>query len=217
GTWLPALVLAYMLRVTVSLPATLMAAGLLGALPILAAYVVLGDPAAWWRENLAVFATELGNTGAVDPKAVDQMLEVLAANLTGGIGLMLALWSMASLLVARYWQALLFNPGGFKAEFLALRLGRIATLGIAAVTAAGLLTGLMLIIDLSRPLAVVFAFQAAAVAHTAVELKRMHRGLLMALYVGVALLTTPLLHLMVLFGMVDNWLDVRGRLSASRA
>lgn len=217
GAWGPALLLAAVLRSTVSLPVTLLIAGLLGTVPVFGAYLALGDPVVWLQEVLQPFAAELTESGAMTAAAADQMIAVLARSLTGGVALMVALWAIASILIARYWQAALYNPGGFKSEFLSLRMGRIATLGIALLTAGGMFSGLTLIEDISRPLAVVFAFQAAAVAHQAVDLERMHKGFLTAMYVAVALLTTPLLHLMVIFGMVDNWLDVRARLSATRA
>lgn len=45
-----------------------------------------------------------------------------------------ALTAVLSLLLGRYWQALLYNPGGFRQEFHSLRLPPMLTVALAAVT-----------------------------------------------------------------------------------
>ena len=59
--------------------------------------------------------------------------------LQGLIGYIVALQVVLSLLLARWWQALLYNPGGFQAEFHQLRLSvRQAAVLVAAVAFASL-------------------------------------------------------------------------------
>jgi len=59
-----------------------------------------------------------------------------AAQVAGIIGAGNASVAVLCLLLARYWQALLYNPGGFRREFYGLRLPRGWTFGLAAVAVA---------------------------------------------------------------------------------
>jgi hypothetical protein len=47
-----------------------------------------------------------------------------------------AVTAVLSLLLARYWQALLYNPGGFREEFHALRLPPLWTTGLGLLSLA---------------------------------------------------------------------------------
>lgn len=69
-------------------------------------------------------------------KAVDELLEHNVAALI--ISVSVSLGVILSLLLARWWQALLFNPGGFREEFQGLRLD-IRLVALSLVLALGLM------------------------------------------------------------------------------
>lgn len=58
------------------------------------------------------------NTAFVDALAQVPIDDAYA----GMMGLVVAIFSSASLILARWWQSLLYNPGGFQHEFQALRI-----------------------------------------------------------------------------------------------
>ena len=114
--WVPIIVLAVVLRQTMSLPITLAVAATLGALGVLAIYATVDDPAGWWRESvIQVIQTQVIDSAGLDAEqsqtwrvTLDQMANVM----TGIVVAWFVLSSVLSLLLARWWQAMLYNPGG---------------------------------------------------------------------------------------------------------
>ncbi|MBU2479110.1 MAG: DUF2232 domain-containing protein, partial [Gammaproteobacteria bacterium] len=122
---------------------------------------------------------------------------------------------LISLLWARAWQARLYNPGGFGAEFRALRLGQkfaLASLAIVAVAQLPMAGLAAVAADIVFTLVVVYLLQGLALAHAAVHITKARRIWLVLLY-GLLLFAAPqLVMLLALLGWLDAWIDVRARL-----
>ena len=207
--WLPVLALAAVLRWTVSLGRTLEAAAVLSAMLVVGIHVLLDDPAAYWTEVFRRALTALQGQ-APEAQVVEIFARSVAPGMTGLWAMNLLLVAVASLLLGRWWQSLLYNPGGFGEEFRALRLSPwLAGLNLAAalgsvVMAAGLLP------DLTTAMGAVFVLQALAVAHWLTHRRRLSRVWLVGLY----LLMPFLLRLLALLGMADVFIDLRRRVEA---
>ncbi|MES2821354.1 MAG: hypothetical protein V4812_20460 [Pseudomonadota bacterium] len=120
----------------------------------------------------------------------------------------LQLVSLLCLMLGRYWQAQLYNPGGFGREFRALRLSRGVALGllIGALLGSSLgPQGAMLKLFCGIPL----LFAGLAALHGLVALKPSLRFWL----VGTYLLLLVLYPLLVVLAVVDSLMDVRGRVA----
>ena len=146
--WLPLWLLALVLRATVSLARTLQVAAVLGLAGVLGFYGVLGDPAAWWEGVLGGWERELAALAAAGPAAdrstLDQILELLkgwAPFMPGQMVSAALLFVLLSLFLGRWWQALLFNPGGFRPEFYELGVGRPLAVFMLGLFGVGLVTG----------------------------------------------------------------------------
>ncbi len=208
--WAPMLAAAAVLRATVSLAWTLQAIAAVAALGAVAFHLVFPDPLAFWgprfEEVREVFGLELA-AGADWDVFVAQ-----AAPLMTGLAFTNALALVAaSLLLARWWQSLLYNPGGFREEFHALRLGR----ALAGAAAAGLLLGMLIgpgpIYDAGVVLSAIFVLQALAVVH-AYGASRGWSGLwLIPLYLLLPLIS----RLLSILGIVDAFVDLRRRFAGS--
>jgi len=218
-TWLPIWVLGAVLRGTASQGAALAVAGALGALVLLGIHVVIADPAAWWRELLGeAIGGALQSGGMLQEGAAMQrlsaVLDAWAPVMTGVLGAAVVLGFVVTLLLARWWHAVLDNPGGFGREFRALRLDPRLTLGVAAVAALALvandLTG-GLAADLLGPALVLYMFQGLAVAHALVAGRNASMWWLVALYVLLGLIPPHMALLLALVGVSDTWLDYRAR------
>src|SRR3569832_1316830 len=147
AVWLPVWVLALVLRATVSLPVTVMAAGVIGLAGVALTYQMLDDPAQAWQDAMGRVMEQAAAPTEPDkaaPNLLGEMLEEAAPHMTGMAVAALVLGLMLSLLLARWWQALLYNPGGFRREFHALRLSR----GFAALALAVLLVCLLSLVRL---------------------------------------------------------------------
>ncbi len=211
GVWIPVWLCALVLRVARSQNTVLLAVGTLAALFVVSMYVATGDPAIWWRAWLQAIIQSAGYTRG--DLVNDVVIERAAPYMNGMVAAAITLGLMVNLITARWWQAILYNPGGFKAEFYTLRLPRFLAL-LLAVT-----LGLVFIVDgvthlLLRDVLFVavtmYLFQGLAVIHHYVARQNRSVAWLVALYV-LLLVTPPQMVLLVAcVGLADAWLDFRG-------
>ncbi|MEQ8955194.1 MAG: hypothetical protein RL120_13765 [Gammaproteobacteria bacterium] len=137
-------------------------------------------------------------------------LEDLRELMTGFIGAVYMFLAVMLLMLARWWQAALFNPGGFQEEFHRLRIGPKAAMVLLAVM---LLANFGIVVPDTWVLFLVMPLLVAglAVCHGVVKLKAMSGSWLIALY---ALLVFPIvMQLLVLLALVDSWYDFRQRIA----
>jgi hypothetical protein len=213
--WLPLWLLALVLRYSVSLARTLQLALLLAGVALVGYAASVGDLTVWGRTLLEqVLKPILQQTGMLgDGDAIiGQTLDFLAP-LTLGLlfanGLLALLFS---LLLGRWWQSLLYNPGGFRAEFHDLRLGQPTALSALAVFGLALLTALPLFVNLALLVMVVFALQGIAIAHGVVDKAALARTWLVGLYLLLLFALPEMLMLLCLLAMSDAWFDYRMRI-----
>jgi len=214
--WLPVWLLSGVLHSTRSLGLTLQIALLMGLVVIAAQYSQGGDPVASWREALEPFTRSLVEAGILVESDREGLLQMMSAWMPGLIAAGFLLQSMASLLLARWWQSMLYNPGGFRSEFHRLRVGRLLAwitllvLGVSAVTdirSAHLLTyiGILLIAG--------WFLQGLAVVHGIVGLRRANVGWLVGVYALLLFAMPHVAVLLALVGFADAWIDLRARLT----
>nr|WP_008058986.1 MULTISPECIES: hypothetical protein [unclassified Pseudomonas]EJN28764.1 hypothetical protein PMI35_02978 [Pseudomonas sp. GM78]NYU03843.1 hypothetical protein [Pseudomonas sp. SbOxS1] len=151
---------------------------------------------------------------SVDEQA--RFASLITPILTGLIAALLQIVSVLSLIVGRYWQALLYNPGGFGREFRAVRI----PLGPAMLLLAGMVVTPNLGVQMSMlvPLcSVPLVFAGLALIHGLVAQKRLARFWLVGLYVTLLLFMQLIYPLLVVLAIVDSLIDFRGRLAPKDA
>jgi hypothetical protein len=209
---LGALGLALLLRASLSWDRVLLCSVALG----LVYGLVLG---AVFREPIAAMAGELQKLlpqmldGVHQQMSVDERARLdslIAPVLTGLIAALLQIVSLLSLMLGRYWQALLYNPGGFGREFRALRL--------PPAPAMLLLVGMLLGPNLGPQLAMLtplcsvpLVFAGIALLHGLVAQKRLAKFWLVGLYITLLLFMQLTYPLLVVLAIVDSLFDFRGR------
>jgi hypothetical protein len=209
---LGSLALAQVLRVSVSWTRVLLASVLLGVLYGVIIDAVFG--AAVKRnaaELLALMPQMLGeHSRQLTAEEQGRIGELLAPVLTGLMAGLLQLLSLLCVLLGRYWQALLYNPGGFGREFRALRLP--APLALALLVGIFLLPGLSIELAMLAPLcSVPLVFAGVALLHGLVAQGRLARFWLVGLYVSLLVFMQLVYPLLVVLAVVDSLFDFRGR------
>jgi len=204
--WLPLWVLGWVLREMRSLALATTVAGMLGIIGVLAIYAIVGDVSAWWQQMLmAMFEPAMEADGPLADRAVvEPILADLSRIMTGIAAAGVSLNVLLCLFLARAWQAQLYNPGGFRNEFHALRLGQrlaLVSLGFIALSLLPLgvvshMAGEIVIVILS-----LYVIQGLALLHSIVAQRGLHVAWLVVLLVAV-------------MGLVDTWADFRRRLAA---
>lgn len=200
-------VLAQVLRSSMSWNRVMLASVVLGMFYVL----LLSTVSAGLVQGLAeAFGKVLPQVLSEAKLSADQQAELqagLVPAVTGLLAASLQVISLLCLMLARYWQAALYNPQGFGREFRALRL--------APAVAIALLLGVLVVPLLGPQFAVVAAlcavpllFAGLALGHGLVALKRLPGFWLVLLY-GLALM---LGNVICLVAVVDSLFDFRGRL-----
>ncbi|MDG0968817.1 MAG: hypothetical protein P8Q37_07030 [Porticoccaceae bacterium] len=196
--------LAFVLGVSASWAMTLVASsGLSVVLALIAGALFAVDFAELVSDigNMFVLASEQAEQALNPPKPYD----VLA-----GIAWVLGITSLVGLSIARWWQSLLVNPGGFQSEFHSIRLDlKVAMVCIVLVVLGfTLLTGVRLWLLLAIvPLLVA----GLSLVHYAISAKRLGKQWLVLIYVGLLLGPfTP--GLLAALGAADTVLNLRSRL-----
>ena len=216
-TGLPALALCALLRATSSQGLVLAAAALAAGAWIVALYLFVADPVAWWTALIRDFLAARDDGAGVDPQSLDPIVELLAPMITG-LPAAVVVTSMAAVFLARWGHAVLDNPGGFGDEFRELRLGRRFAAGAGLVAALALFAaprGAGPGQDLLMLLVAVYAIQGIALVHALVAVRGGSRGWLVAMYASLLLVPVTVLALSVA-GFSDDWLDYRSRLGRKR-
>lgn len=137
---------------------------------------------------------------------------ILTSVLTGLLAALLQMLTLFSLMLGRYWQGLLYNPGGFGREFRELRFPPLmgALLLAGALLGPNLGAGMAMLTPLcSVPL----VFAGLALVHGLVAQGRLGRFWLIGLYVSLVLFVQLLYPLLAFLAVVDSLLDFRGRAS----
>ena len=189
SVWLPVTLCASVLRKTQSQGLALLCAGMTGILFTAYIYFVLEDIQGWWHgwfERWKEYATS-----EQIAQQLDQVYELINPLLSMFIASGFVISLITTLLLARWWQSLLFNPGGFRKEFYSLRLPS----SLLYPTLLGLLA-LLLVPDyvplLSRDIVmlilILYLYQGLSVVHGFAHGRPLSRAWLTCLYVVLMLL-----------------------------
>lgn len=210
GMILPLLVLpvtallAMVMRSVQNWSVLLSVAALMGIVLAIAAQGLLGD-----RFEAVITQVQVGVAGTDTNQPLWQMLESVKPNAAFLVMTVELLEALLCLVLARYWQAGLYNPGGFRQEFHALRIsGRL-------LVALVLLAGLAYVVKPAAMLLLLLPllFAGVALVHGVIAKTNMGGQWLLAFYVGGLLLNQFILPLLVLGAVIDGVVDIRARLT----
>ncbi len=212
--WLPVWALGLLLRSSRSLTLAVQAALGFGLVLILLLYVQMGEPALQWEQLLQPVADGFVESQVMDAAQSRAFIALISAWMTGIVAAGFYFQLLLALLLARAWQAQMFNPGGFREEFHQLRVSRWLGLAAVPLLAVVLLQGTAapgLLRDVGLLVAPLFFLQGLAVVHNAIARFRMNRGWLIAVYVLLFVAMPHAEILLALSGLADVFGDFRSR------
>ena len=138
-----------------------------------------------------------------------------AAAIAGLLGMSNTFAVIMCLLLARWWQAMLYNPGGFRTEFHALRLPPVMAVLLAAVSMWLWMMGsdyrLWAMITVTP-----FVFAGLGLVHGLVAQRKLGGNVLVFFYIALFLLH-PMKILLMLVAVLDSLINIRERLAQRQA
>jgi len=212
--WLPVVMVAVVLRQTVSLVLSLQLIAGVSLLGIIVLYLFFPDFGEIWRSSLNMMADDLiaNSNGTLDTEQLQQIIDQVIRILPGFFASSFMIGTMLSLYVARWWQAVIYNPGGFGKEFRAINLGKATALIALAIA----ITASIINADIFNAMVlVVFALylnQGVAVLHAVFAARQLNAVWLFMIYLFMFFIPHTVV-LLALAGLADTWIDFRRRLS----
>lgn len=181
--WLPVILCAGLLRNTQSQGLMVLCAGTVGVFFTALIYVMLEDIQKWWHEWFELWQQYAESEPA--RQQLEQAYQLISPLLSAIFASGFVISLIITMLLARWWQSALFNPGGFRKEFYALRLPRI----LVFPTLAGLLTLLLIpgatsiaLRDTVILMLVLYLFQGISVIHGFLYTRARSRVWLIVIY-----------------------------------
>ena len=203
--WIPIWLCAVILRLSRQQGMLVTAAGLMGMAILATLYIILNDIGAWWQDVLSDLI-EASFSAGQQAEYRDKLLP-MANYITGFFVAGFIMNLVATVMFSRWWQSLLFNPGGFAKEFQALRL----PLMLLAVTILSFILYLLtsgpwsgFARDMLTVLVFMFLFQGLVLAHRTVSVRQLPHICLVIMY-GLLFLVPGSALFMACLGMMDSW------------
>ncbi len=209
--WLPVIVLAQTLRMTNSLALTLIAGVVLGAIAVVAQFVLWSDLEANWVSMINQSVTQLQQSGQYDAVELNKNIQLMVHWLILAMVGSLYILVMLVLLISRWMQARLSDSDGFAREFNELSIGKPAAMSALLVLALSTwlkqdwLTALAILVSAA------FLFQGIAVVIVRLIRRSKNKGLMFVLFIFLLLIVPHVVAITMLAGILDNWLDFRKR------
>jgi len=214
--WLPALLLATLLTVTRSLTLTLQVSVLVTVLGMVAFFVAVGNPVAFWEAELLVAAEVWRNLGANE--LADNLTEgqaVLAAQMTMFIAIMLwSIYTTTFVLGYRLYRQLPGETARY-GHFRDLNLGRVIALTMAVCSIIALLSDAVWLQNVAFVMFAVFWLQGLAIVHWMHAKGMLPAFAVVVIYVLMLPLSAVIIVALAVTGYVDAWFRLRQRVLAA--
>ena len=211
--WLPAWLLAVILRQTVSLAYSLQILTAVSLLAVVFIYMLFPDFGELWREPLDLMVRQLAEQSDEFSLAeLKQTEDWVIAFLPGLFVSSIMFATMLSLFLGRWWQSVFYNPGGFGKEFQSLDLGKVSALSAVALMLIAVFVDSVFALALVTVVMVLYSIQALSLMHAVIQIREMKGVWLFVIY-SIMFIVPHFLLLLILLSIVDPWLDIRQRVS----
>ncbi len=199
--------LAYILRTTVSWEFTLLAVVPIAVVGILLFQFTAGEVVEQFVEMYLEFLKDLQKQAANGSAVVIPSAAAARQALFGYMAMGFAISMLAFLTLARWWQSVLYNPGGFQKEFHGLRLSTAVSTGlvVAMLVCVGIDGMQRWMYVLMVPLMMV----GLGFVHWFIAQRQLSVGWLVSFYFIAILL--QLFPALAFIALMDSWFDLRNR------
>ena len=206
--------LALVLRSTHNWASVLLIGAGVGVIAIVVLHSYIANIDAWWQHKMLSYLQQLSVGINVDTMQQKQTILHLSKIATGLQIAVLLLMNLLWLLLARCWQAILYNPGALRGELQAIRIPRWVSVVLLLVLVMVLLIKQPLLIDLLPVLLLPFMLAGLSLFHFIIAVRKMHWLWLFVFYIALLFAFPYIGMALVLLALVDSGLNLRQRYRA---
>lgn len=215
--WLPVWIVASTLRQTVSIAASLQVITILSLFGVITFHIMFPEYEAYFGARLddvwAQFASVADEQQMDVLRLFKERVLLIAPYLPGIFASNVLFTTILSLCIARWWQAALYNPGGFSKEYQSLNLGHRMGVFTVGLCLAAVLMRTDVTYSLLLVISSVYLMQGSAIMHAVFASKQFNAVWLYLVYI-LMLFIPHLVVLLAFIGLVDTWVDIRRRFVA---
>jgi len=210
--WLIAMILREVKQLSIAVEITV----LFGVAGIVIFFILVSDPAAMWGSILTQMTLPVLENSDVDlpVEKIKQNIQFFSHFMTGGVAAGSVYGLLFGLFLARWWQSVLYNPGGFREEYLSLKVRpKLAVASIVIAAIAWLMTGVLSEIcwNITILFVVLYTIVGTAILHIAFS--TMKTRFFMVPFLYLTLVFVPHMTIVVVIvGIIDTWLDLRSKI-----
>ncbi len=215
--WIPIWIVSFVLRETRHLFLAIEVAVILVCIAIVVGYFIQPDLANVWRLvlNKLLESVLIEANPTVDVKAIQYSLSIFYQFvMTGLIAQIYLIMLLSGLFLGRYWQATLYNQGGFKKEYLSLKAQSELGFTAGGVLLVGILsngTVAQVCWAVFLLLFMLYAFIGTVVLHGVFMAFKARRFIVPCLYLTMLLVPYVIVPVAII-GLTDNWLNLRNKI-----
>lgn len=214
-TWLS----AFLLQRTNSWQMVIEIGALCGIVGVIMLHFIFPHLMDWWvaeltilfnKPHMTMYSAQLFST--MDAAQQKLFIIKMSQYATGFVGVSVLLSAWSQTLIGRWWQAIVFNPGGLRKEFYAIRLSKMAVVLLGAL----FILAKMHVIGVDSLLIGIFAFVIAGFSLFHAIFGPLKKGwFILGLIYLTTLVTFPIsLIVIALIALFDALVDFRGRLKS---
>ena len=215
-TWFPMVILATILTRTVSWTYTLQAILLIVVGGVIIFHLSVSDPLLLWKAEAEEIVKALTQNQSLKADEIEELVISVAKWVTASFAFLVMVFLTVSLLIARYWQSVLYKPGGFGEEFRELRVGKLPAIISLLLVLIAVFSESQMMADISAVVLAIFLFQGLGLMHNLVK----NLGMSHVWLIGTYILMMPffpssmiVIILLVSFGIIDNFSNFRNTLT----
>ena len=209
ANWLPIVLIASALAMTKSWNKTFQLTLLVGVAGVLLFHLMYQDAEGYWKPILEQMKPLLQQSYQLENGKIDEIINEASSWMTGTFASALAVIAIISLIIARNWQARLYNPGGFGEEFRQIVIGKQFAIALLTGIAIAAITQNQIVMELVMVGVSVFMFQGLSLAHALVKQREMNAGWLVGLYILMFIMLIQMIVLLAAFAIIDSFVDFR--------
>ena len=165
----------------------------------------------WWEQKMLSYLQEVNTDVAMNAAEQQASIMRLAKFATGLQAAILLLIDFVWLMIGRYWQSLLFNPGQFQPELQSVRLPKWSGVVLVAVMTLAYFSQWPILADFLPIMLVPFLIAGLSLTHFVVKARQASLFWLIVCYVALVLFLPYMGMALVLIALTDSVMNLRLR------
>jgi hypothetical protein len=185
--------------------------GILTVIVIIVLHLQFPEIQTWWQNWLTNYFAAVGLSQGDGPhlKDVTGIVASIKNYATGLAAVMLSFYALLSLVIGRWWQDAMFNPGGLRQELMAIRLSYL----VGTIFLLGLFLsfwGIPVVLDAMPILYMIFALAGLSLMHYLVKAINVKWWWLITLYIVLSIVPQSII-VIAMAGLLDTAFNFRKR------